>query len=69
MAVPWALKVADFAVASEAGRHRPFTHNHAAGDAMIALNEWLGYRHVSQGHAIKPPGGASLMGGELQKRS
>lgn len=44
-----ALKVAGFAVASEAGAVRLVTHNHAANDAMIALNESLGYRHVPQG--------------------
>jgi GNAT superfamily N-acetyltransferase len=44
-----ALKVTGFAVASEAGAVRLVTHNHAANDAMIALNESLGYRHVPQG--------------------
>jgi len=44
-----ALKVAGFAVASEAGALRLVTHNHAANDSMIALNESLGYRHVPEG--------------------
>jgi len=44
-----ALKIAGFAVASQAGAVRLVTHNHAANGAMIALNESLGYRRVPQG--------------------
>ena len=47
-------------MASEAGAVRLVTHNHAANDAMIALNESLGYRHVPRGDLenLRPLAGA-----------